>query len=173
MGMILCFLDLETTGLDPTRCEILEVACVLAKEDLVPFARFERVIRDESDPFTHGWEHVAYLMHRQSGLLEECRGSTTDLTAAGLALHDFLAEHLGKNLANLAGNSVHFDRGFVAVHWPRILHFFSHRHLDVSALRIAAELRGKPRWEGETAHRAMADCESSIEQLRYYQGLGA
>jgi oligoribonuclease len=173
MGMIFCFLDVETTGLDPERCALLEVACALTNEDLVPFASFEQLIPvplEMLHPTHFCWDHAAYQMHRASGLLDELielsRGHRE-----GETLYEFLSDHVGSRKANLAGNSVHFDRSFLTRVAPEILSFFTHRHLDVSSLRLAAEALGLPRYDGAIAHRAMPDVLSSIAQARYYLNL--
>lgn len=46
---MLLWLDLETTGLDPMKEHVLEVAAVLTRDNLVEVAAFESVIAPEFD----------------------------------------------------------------------------------------------------------------------------
>jgi oligoribonuclease len=175
MNELFLFLDLETTGLDPTRCKIIEVACVITGSDFVPRAAFESVIPESVDPQNGIWEHVAWQMHRKSGLLDlvseaRVRGSFEARPDRKLFL--FLSQHLEARRANLAGNSVHFDRSFLAHQWPHMMSFLTHRHLDVSSIRLAHMAQGKPKFEaGEAPHRAMADVTHSLVELRHWMGL--
>lgn len=176
------FLDLETTGLDPAHCRIAEVACALTKDDFEPYAWFRGVCNIDTDPDAgpargNGfaiWEPVAWRMHNGNGLLEDIRtaygpvyspGSTCPV---GEDLFRFLAERLGNRQANLAGNSIHFDRSFILRAWPRVAWFLTHRHLDVSSLRLAGMAQGRPKFEGEPAHRALADVRASLAELHYW-----
>ena len=42
------WLDCEMTGLNHKTCRIVEVACILTKDDLVPYARWEAIIYQRS-----------------------------------------------------------------------------------------------------------------------------
>lgn len=73
----------------------------------------------------------------------------------------------------MAGSSVHFDRKFIEQLITRLDPAFSHRNLDVSGLRELCK-RYKPEavWtvpEEDKEHRALADLESSIAQLKHYR----
>lgn len=178
MEELFLFLDLETTGLDPKQCRIVEVACALTKTDFVPFATFESLNLDvNTSPRDPTWEHVAYQMHYTSGVVSEIRTGQDAwrmkgeyVAPAQEMLHAFLSKHLGMKRANLAGNSVHFDRRFLEEHWPAILPFLTHRQLDVSSLRLAGMAKGREKFKGEAAHRAMADVKASLAELAYWMG---
>lgn len=158
------FLDLETTGLDPQRCHVIEVACVLTRDDFVPYAEFEAIVRP---PPSSVWQQEALDMHKASGL-ERLTHSGISSYMVSVQLDEFLRTHLDGRRANLAGNSVHFDRGFLE-HWPNVFCHLTHRHLDVSSLRLLGEALGLPKLEsGEKPHRAMADVRHSLRELRYW-----
>jgi oligoribonuclease len=164
------FLDLETTGLDQKRCRIIEVACVLTRDDFVPYAEFERVVwQPMITPSSRCWEDVAFSMHKASGLYDLAANSDLDLTDCGRELLTFLGEHLGERKANLAGNSVHFDRSFLTEYAPDIFPFLTHRQLDVSSLRLLGESLGLPKFDGgKKPHRAMADVRHSLRELAHW-----
>jgi len=162
------WLDAEMTGLNHKTCRIVEVACILTKEDLVPYASFERIIYQ--NPFV-GWEQVAKEMHEKSGLYDRVMYEGIHERVAIGQLDNFLSTHLDRRVGNLAGNSVHFDRLFIMEQWPALMKFFSHRILDVSSFKIYAEGLGVKKFDlNAPAHRAMDDIEHSIKEFKYYLG---
>ena len=158
--------DCEMTGLDNKNCRIIEVACLLTKDDLVPYAKFEALVYQ--NPHV-GWEQVAREMHEKSGLFDLIQEEGLDERGVVAELVFWLKTNVGRNLVNLAGNSVHFDRGFMVEQWPEIKPFLSHRHLDVSSFKIYAEGQGIKKFSATMpAHRAMDDIEHSIKEFQYY-----
>lgn len=160
------WVDCEMTGLDNKACRILEVACMLTKDDLEPYAEFEAIVYQ--NPHV-GWEQVAKEMHQKSGLFDLVQEVGVDEREAVSALSSWLRDNLGTKLANLAGNSVHFDRSFLLEQWPELKPFLTHRHLDVSSFKIYAEGQGIKKFDlAPPAHRAKDDIEHSIKEFRYY-----
>jgi oligoribonuclease len=167
----LCFLDFETTGLDPTRHEPIEVAAVVTDDRLNELGRFESLIVPEQVSWWT-WDKPALEMHHQSGLLDLCLERGPALEFVGDELFTFLASTVPASAQiHLAGNSVHFDRSFLRAYFPEIERRFHHRHLDVSSVRIAAEVFAPdaPGLSGEKPHRAMADVLRSIQELRHWR----
>ena len=110
-------------------------------------------------------------MHARSGLLDAVwqRGESRGRVSA--ALYDFILRTVpGGAQLHLAGNSVHFDRGFLRAYFPNVEARFHHRHLDVSSLRLAGEVFTEaPALGGEKPHRAMADVLHSIQELHHWR----
>lgn len=166
----LCFIDFETTGLDPARHEPIEVAAVVTDDRLNELGRFESLINTEQ--ITSDWDEPAFAMHQKSGLLDlvlASRNHRDDVSAV-------LAAFIGANVPSfaplhLAGNSVHFDRGFLRAYFPAIEQRFHHRHLDVSSLRTAADIfvPDAAPFGGEKPHRAMADNLRCIQELHHWR----
>lgn len=165
---MILFLDLETAGLRPTQDSILEVGVILTDDALVELARFHRVLADVGDPFVR-------TMHATNGLWEACAESKISVRQADSDLAELL-ERWKENRPGepilLAGNSVHFDRSFMAVDMTKSLKLLHYRQIDVSSLNEMA-LRFAWRWDrsrpkAPSIHRAMPDVEHSLETARYY-----
>src|SRR4051812_45854423 len=146
------WLDLETTGLDPHKCRILEWAAVLAADDregdMSVVEQFSDVIGFgcalEGGSFAGLREAQAEMddyvtkMHTKNGLIAECVNSTSTLAEAEQFLVDLVTDMgASKGQIVLAGSTVSFDLGFLRVHMPRFAHFLSHRCFDVSTLKMA------------------------------------
>ncbi len=159
---MIIFLDIETTGLDPTVDRILEVAAVEVTPAMEPVRGISSVI--QHDPAKCNMVEYVRDMHTRSGLLAAL---PTGL-AFGLARDRFL-EWLGPGPHTLAGDSVHFDRSFLIAQWPAVAAQFSHRLLDVSAFNVARAVLGLPACPilGGN-HRAEADVLASIARARWH-----
>ncbi len=168
--MKLIWLDLETTGLDPTRGKILEVAAAVADLsapfDLGPFV--SRVL-----PLSE-WEYglmddYVRAMHVKNGLLAECARSTARLDAVEFELLDLLpvpGTYEREDAPTLAGSSVHFDHTWLRVHMPTFAARLSHRHYDVSAVKLFCRSLGMSKPPVAEAHRAEADVRESVDHAQ-------
>ncbi len=66
----------------------------------------------------------------------------------------------------LAGSSIHFDHAFLAVHMPRFAARLSHRHYDVSAIKLFCQSLGADKFPKAEAHRAKDDIAESIAHAK-------
>lgn len=164
--------DLETTGLDPQKDQILEIA--IAKSTLDdPFNTeviFDRAFRlpfeaSELSPFILD-------MHTKNGLLVECAKASQFAFQVEKELLELIPpaetdpETGRPGLHALAGNSIHFDLGFLRAHLPAFAKRFSHRLYDVSAVGLFCRSLGMPKFKKAEAHRAKDDILESIEMAR-------
>ena len=162
----LVFLDFETTGLNPVTCEPIEVAAVVTDDAFEELGAFESLICPPEDCV---WESLAWEMHDRSGLAKLAEQDGRPPFYVGQDLYAFLVPFADRGPLHLAGNSVHFDRGFLRVDMPRVERLFHHRHLDVSSVRMLGErVTSAPQLGGDKPHRAMADVRRSIAELKHW-----
>jgi oligoribonuclease len=168
----LIWLDLEMTGLDPFRDQILEIATVVTDAEL-------QVLAEGPVIALHQPEHVLAAMddwntrhHGQSGLLERVRNSDYDERRAERETLAFLEPWCLPGKSPLCGNSICQDRRFLARWMPRLEGFMHYRNLDVSTLKILARLWAPDVAEAfkkEAQHLALQDIRESIGELRHYR----
>ncbi len=179
------WLDIETTGLNPKENTILEIGLARA-----PFDNpHEITIIANEVLFFRDWSYVTpYVinMHATSGLMRDCMHAemrlpdeepyeTKNIERVLLERLDaFAADWIPKaakdgtekmtsdELPVLAGSSVHFDRSFLREHLPKFSHKFSHRFLDVSALKLYCRSMGMSIQQKKEAHRAIEDIKESV-----------
>ena len=169
----LVWIDCEMTGLDPTRDEIVEIACIVTEADLTELdAGISLVVKPNDAPLA-AMDDVVVRMHTESGLLEEIPGGTTleDAQAQVLA---YVQQHVPEaRKAPLAGSSVYVDRGFLSRYMPDLDAFLHYRLVDTSTVKEMVR-RWYPRVyfatpEKRGNHRALGDIRESIAELRYYR----
>jgi oligoribonuclease len=72
----------------------------------------------------------------------------------------------------MCGNSICQDRRFLVRYMPELAGFFHYRNLDVSSLKILAQLWVPEVAAGfakESTHLALADIRDSIRELQFYR----
>lgn len=136
----LIWIDCETTGLDPVHDQVLEVSYFLTCENLTwGTSRTFLAPRMLGSAPIHIRDYRVVKMHADSGLLEELAKRPLSPDDAWAMLDDraFMdvvsSGHAG---CALAGSNPSFDRQFLQKYMPRFLSAVSHRHFDVSTLRI-------------------------------------
>lgn len=167
----LCWIDLETTGLNPEHDRILQAAIVITDTELLPVAQpIELVIHRSPTVLNLMHTHVRE-MHVRTGLLDRIAASSLRPEAAYSEMFAYVRDNtVGAPQVILAGSSVHFDRAFLARWVPRLADLFYHRHLDVSALKHLADWWGYPAFKQRgTSHLALDDIKNSIAELEHYR----
>jgi len=169
----LVWIDCEMTGLDLRADALIEVAALVTDFDLnVLGAGVDVVIKPPQEALDQMIEFVTE-MHTSSGLLEELDKGVTLQEAEDLVL-GYIREHCPEgSRPPLAGNTVATDRAFLARDMPRLESFLHYRIVDVSSIKELAR-RWYPRVYFNAPpkvgnHRALADIQESIEELRYYR----
>ena len=173
--------DLETTGLDPAKDEILAVGLLITDNEFKEVARAEWVAHVPAGyAAMRNMSPYVLAMHTKNGLLERVADSTAHIGDVERAACAFLDQHLGPAAEKItdrppmAGNSVHFDRSFLSRHCPELIRRFNYRLLDVSTLKVlaCATVPGAQAWNDtrpEAAHTPIADLEGSLAELAHWR----
>ncbi len=169
----LVWIDLEMTGLAIEKDTIIEIATILTYGKLEKTVVGPTYVINAPDELLDGMTEVVAEMHAESGLTEAARRSQVTMEEAEQGTLAFLREHIDKpEVAILAGNTVHTDRAYMTKYMPELAAFLHYRHVDVTTLKEVIRrwapqlLRGRP--EKASGHRAQADIEESIAELRFY-----
>ena len=172
---MLAWIDIEMTGLDPTRHTIVEIACLVTDDDLAIVAEGPDMIVHATPEELSEMDEYVTAMHTRSGLLAAITASTLTLQEAGTMTLDFLKLHLPEpSTVPLAGNSIGTDRRFLAAHLPEVEDFLNYRSIDVSTIKelcrrwLPAIYKAAPEKQG--GHRALQDIRESVAELAYYRG---
>lgn len=172
------WIDCEMTGLDGGTEEgadlLVEIAALVTDSDLNVLGDGVDIVIGAPDAALDSMNDVVKDMHASSGLTDEIRASSVTVAEAEKAVLDYVrewVEHPGS--APLAGNSIATDRKFIARDMPELDDFLHYRMIDVSSIKELCR-RWYPRIyfgqpEKGMAHRALADIEESIKELRYYR----
>jgi oligoribonuclease len=167
-------MDLEMTGLDPARDNIVEIATLLTDDKLDIVAEGPDLVVAVDDQTLNCMSDVVREMHTKSGLLAAIKETTTTLEQAASATLAFLKEHVVEaGTVPLCGNSIGTDRRFLAMWMPEVEGFLHYRSVDVSTIKELARrwypdaYNSAPRKAG--GHRALEDIKESIEELKYYR----
>ena len=171
---MLAWLDLEMTGLDPSRHVIVEIATLVTDDELEIVAEGPDLVVAQPPEALAAMDDVVREMHTRSGLLPAIQQSTTTLQEAGDATLAFLQEHIAEpGTVPLCGNSIGTDRRFLATQLPAIEDFLHYRSIDVSTVKELARrwypqvMAEAPRKAGH--HRALDDIRESVAELRFYR----
>ncbi|HKX23790.1 MAG TPA: oligoribonuclease [Candidatus Saccharimonadales bacterium] len=165
------WVDLEMTGLNPTKDRILEVAAIVTDWDFNELGKFESGVG-------HDQAALKILMDANPWAVDH-----PELTESLLKLsndsepeefvqakfEEFINEHFEKGQpVLLAGNSIHMDRQFIRHWWPEVEKRLHYRMLDVSAWKVVMIGKYGTEYEKLEKHRALDDIRESIEELEFY-----
>ena len=169
----LVWIDCEMTGLDLGTDALIEVAALVTDGELNVLGEGVDIIIAPPASALESMGDYVRTMHTNSGLLDELAHGTTmaDAQARVLAyIKEWVAE---PRKAPLAGNTVGTDRAFLARDMPELEGHLHYRNVDVSTIKelsrrwFSKAYFNSPAKSGN--HRALADIQESIEELRYYR----
>lgn len=169
----LVWIDCEMTGLDLGTDALIEVAALVTDGELNVLGEGVDIIIAPPPAALEAMGDYVRTMHTTSGLLEQLATGTTmaDAEAQVLAYVREWVPEVRK--APLAGNTVGTDRAFLARDMPELEGHLHYRNVDVSTIKelsrrwFSKAYFNSPAKSGN--HRALADIQESIEELRYYR----
>lgn len=170
----LVWIDCEMTGLDATSDLLLEVACLVTDSELNLLDEGVDLVISAPGDALDAMVPIVREMHETSGLTAAVRASTLTLAEAEKIVLDYVRARVPEaRKAPLCGNSIATDRTFLGRYMPTLDAHLHYRMIDVSSIKELAR-----RWYVRTyyaapvkrgGHRALADIQESIEELRYYR----
>ncbi|MCW2765351.1 MAG: Exonuclease, RNase and polymerase [Nocardioides sp.] len=173
MNERLVWIDCEMTGLDLGADALIEVAALVTDFDLnVLGDGVDIIIKPPSEALDQMGDFVR-AMHEKSGLLDEL-DSGMPMGEAEEHVLTYIKKHCPDgSRPPLAGNTVATDRAFLARDMAALESFLHYRIVDVSSIKELSR-RWFPRAYFQAPskrgnHRALADIQESIEELRYYR----
>ncbi len=170
---MLVWVDCEMTGLDLRADALIEVAALVTDAELNVLGDGVDVLIKPSDEALEQMSDFVRAMHQNSGLLEELDQGLTMAQAEERVLEYVSSQVPEAGKAPLAGNTIGTDRAFLARDMPALEAHVHYRNVDVSSVKELAR-RWYPRVYYQSPaksgnHRALADIQESIEELRYYR----
>ena len=174
----LLWIDLETTGIDEKKDEIVEVGFIITDMELNEKTSGSSVIQITEN----GWRRIEAddfikNMHTENGLLAVAEQHNSELPTAK-EYEDFLLNELEKlgvssHRAMLAGSGVgHFDRRFLATWMPKLNRYLAYPVVDVGVIRrFYRDLCGMEVSainDGKT-HRALDDISCHLDEAKWFR----
>jgi oligoribonuclease len=163
------------TGLSLGHDALIEIAALVTDSELNILGDGVDLVIHASDEALAAMPEVVADMHARSGLTEEVRASTLTVADAEQKVLEYIRQYVPEvRSAPLCGNSIATDRGFIARDMQALDAHLHYRMVDVSSIKELAR-RWYPRVyyaqpDKGLAHRALADIQESIRELRYYRG---
>ena len=167
---MLAWIDLEMTGLEPSRNVIVEIATIVTDDQLNIVAEGPDMVIGATPEQLADMDEVVRRMHTTSGLLVAIAKSTVTVDEAAEATLEFLKAHIATpGSVPLCGNSIAMDRSFLRQYMPSVDDYFHYRTIDVSSVKELCK-----RWYHDlyvarpqkvTAHRALDDIRESVAEL--------
>lgn len=179
--MTYAFIDIETTGLNPKKDYILELAYILTDDS------FEQISPDRQYLIEHeeAWPDVfatlknapvaVQAMHADSGLVRDLRaGYATPMEDIATRFLFDVESFAPDSTIHLAGFSVGFDRSFLELTdawYPLIDGVIHHRILDLSSVKLLMNSAGIEfeKAENPHPHRAQWDVLEALHQARIFK----
>ena len=183
----MCWVDLETTGLDANSEVPLELGIKLTDNEGFVLDEAKWLIHDDTSQFddriAEARDHeIVGPMHAASGLWYDLDHRETQ-TYNGIFRTDqlvvaWLEENEVPERLPMCGNSIgSLDRPFVLVHFPGFNQYLSYRNIDMSTLKELCKRLNRGLYENllpiigtkaDAKHRVMEDIDASITEYRAY-----
>jgi oligoribonuclease len=167
------WIDLEMTGLNPSRDAILEIATIVTDCTLTILEEGPHFVIHQPQEILDCMDPWVKELHARSGLIEYVRASTTTVSHAQEETLRFIKKHCHEKKALLAGNSVWKDKEFLERYMPRIIEYLFYRIVDVSTIKELVQCwyptDSRREFKKREQHRALDDIRESIAELQHYR----
>ncbi|HVX48466.1 MAG TPA: oligoribonuclease [Candidatus Saccharimonadales bacterium] len=166
----LLWVDLEMTGLDPTKDVILEVAAEITDFKFKTLASYEAIVKQDKNTVVERMQKNIWWKDYPENRDEFVRKMDQGKPSGDVEreLIELVEQHFDSEPAVLAGNSIHNDRKFIQQWWPQLDLKLHYRMLDVSAWKVFMQGAYGVQFEKKEVHRAFDDIQASIAELQYY-----
>ncbi|HUQ88205.1 MAG TPA: oligoribonuclease [Vicinamibacterales bacterium] len=170
---LMVWIDCEMTGLDTARHTLIEIATIITDFDLNIIDRGPDLAITISPGKFKAMDPWSRRTHTASGLLERCKTEGVAMASAEKKTLGFIKKYCAARTAPLCGNSVWQDKRFIAQYMPAIERYLHYRIVDVSSIKLMARhwFPNQNPPAKQEAHRALADIEASIAELKFYRSL--
>lgn len=172
---VVAFLDLETTGNEPTD-RIIEVGVVLTDRDLNIIADYSAVAK----PIKWDWLRdlmppVVRDMHTTNGLIDEVERYGRDILDIDAEVADLLRAHNGNGHVPLGGSGVgHFDMRYIRAEMRQTASHLAYWAYDIGVVRRFLRWWGIEVTEARSAkdlktHRALDDAYAALAETKAFR----
>lgn len=167
----LVWIDLETTGLNPRKDKIIEIAILVTDTSLRildknGFVAYLGISKED----VNAMSPVVKKMHTENGVIQKCLKSKLTLENADKLSVEYISKLTEKGQSPLCGNSICFDRLFIEYNMPNLSKHLHYRNIDVSTVKQLSRIwKNKVFKKEESTHEALSDIRASIEELKFYK----
>lgn len=161
------------TGLDPLTDSVIEIATLVTDHQLNVLAEGPELAIRHPLHVLEAMDDWNRSHHGRSGLWQRVLESPVGMADAEDQTLAFLAEWVAAGSSPICGNSICQDRRFLARCMPRLERYFHYRNLDVSTVKVLAQVWAPEVAAGmvkQGAHTALSDIRESLAELRHYRG---
>jgi oligoribonuclease len=162
----LFWLDMEMTGLDPTKERILEVAVVVTDLNFEVVEEYRAVVH-QPEEVLRGMDKWCVETHGKSGLTAEVKDGRPLEEVEG-ELVSLAKKHFNGQRVVLCGNSIGHDRKFIDAFMPKFQKRLHYRVIDVSSFKEVYLAKFGVKFPKSDKHRARDDIFESIHELKHY-----
>jgi oligoribonuclease len=170
-------LDIETTGINPRKDEILEFGYVITDLKLNTIDRHKWLVwGPKHEAAAKGAIPFVQQMHTKNGLWSEAEKKGIWFEDVMSEFAELMVPHGIDKTDPLCGSSVQMDRDFLTVRAPKMMgSMFSYRNIDVSSIKETVERFRPALAQARDAtlisrknHRVFDCLNDTIEEYRFY-----